>query len=322
MGFRCFFITVLLLMAGLSNSAHADDYEVTICDSCSTTTQFRNAALATGHIYKDVVVINLARKQSKAFRITKPFNTEDFIEYIRPINVPSGTAEAIDKYHELSMELLRAYEWIKKFGGDGEYVQANIGKTGSSYINRNNFIEQIKVDAWIQAQGACQSNGCGTPNHWSYTIIPDSPFLSACNQHDVCYCSGQSKGFCDQQFLFNMNLKIKSLMLSLNGGTYHPAKKVEGVLFAKALYTQAEAYYTAVSRLSAAKEAYCAASGNSNAIECRPEPSGAVDDRYQGTSSGSYIHDGRQVMFRCTTYDVYTKQTGEYSGSYTVCNFA
>ncbi len=319
-----FFVSLLVLIVGCSNYAYANDYEVAICDSCTTTNHFRNAALATGHTYKDVVVVNTYQKSARAFSITKPFNTSDFIEYIKPINLPAGTLDAIEKYHELQRQFIKAYDWINKFGGDGQSgsMQKNTGESSSKYLNESNFIEHIKGNAALQDQNSCASNGCGSPGHWSFPLIPNSPFLASCNQHDVCYCSGQSKGFCDQQFLHNMKITITNIMLSLNGGLYHPAKKVEGVLLAKALYAQADLYYNTVNTSAAAKHAYCQASGNTNAVECRSAPSDQVQDRYSGTSSGSYIFNGREIIYRCTTFDVYTKQTGEYSGSYTICSFA
>ncbi len=36
-------------------------------------------------------------------------------------------------------------------------------------------------------------NGCGAPGDASYPWIPNQPFLSACNGHDICYASFVNK---------------------------------------------------------------------------------------------------------------------------------
>jgi hypothetical protein len=121
------------------------------------------------------------------------------------------------------------------------------------------------------------ANGCGSPSHWSYSAIPDFPFKSACDAHDICYTTNRSKGSCDDEFLFNMN----------NIANYHLAghwweSSTGRILFGVLIRAQAKAYYSAVKNSPAALEAYCSFTQNTSAAECAPNAP------LQGGSGGGY----------------------------------
>lgn len=103
-------------------------------------------------------------------------------------------------------------------------------------------------------------NGCGTPNHGSYAIIPDRPFWGACNEHDVCYATYINKSKCDSEFYSDMKAISKDVASDVSGDFPVAYEVVLGMLTSMA-YT----YYQAVDNLETAMDAYCVDKGT----ECK-----------------------------------------------------
>jgi len=95
---------------------------------------------------------------------------------------------------------------------------------------------RVKVRAHVASQ--IRGNGCGTG--WTSYVVPDYPFLTACNGHDTCYdscaSSGLAKRNCDLQFWNAMN-------------TICGIKWKDTIVRKTACMLQSRTYYLAVSRL-------------------------------------------------------------------------
>lgn len=81
----------------------------------------------------------------------------------------------------------------------------------------NNFIKpKSSTKEKLSFLNSTAPNGCGTPSHWSYPWIPDKPFKSACNNHDVCYGTYTNKSVCDDEFLRQMKLIAKQQAIDIS----------------------------------------------------------------------------------------------------------
>lgn len=120
-----------------------------------------------------------------------------------------------------------------------------------------------------------EANGCGSPNAPGYEFIPNFPFKSACDAHDACFDAGLGFGYCNDQFISDMNNLVPLIVQALAAGTNNDNalfKHVATVL----LNTQGEIYHLAVNSQSAL-DVYCGL--HSSSIEC--QGTNAVDTPFE-----------------------------------------
>ena len=160
-------------------------------------------------------------------------------------------------------------------------------------ISSSNEIQKTKPDSQLEAFGVTSQssfNGCGSPQQWTYSAIPDFPFEEACNAHDVCYGGTRSKESCDDEFLFRMLDVVETITPEFGTvwSTILAQKMLKG-LFAY----QAVLYHNAVKY--GGHDIYCNAT-QSNSVECNDEvdlDSGAyvgsenVDINYPAPNNGT-----------------------------------
>jgi hypothetical protein len=130
-------------------------------------------------------------------------------------------------------EYSSAYEKIKLHMDD--FLVIN----GSQLYLKGNYQSESFLYDGIFSTG----NGCGSPSHVTYHLIPDLRFGSACNSHDICYASYTSKSLCDSRFLADMVTIVQDLpWYDFNRPHY---------------LALAGVYYKTVAELEAAIVAYC-----------------------------------------------------------------
>jgi RHS repeat-associated protein len=76
-----------------------------------------------------------------------------------------------------------------------------VATTGQPYVYANDNPVNLTDPSGLYVPG---TNGCGAEGGLSHYLVPNLSFGGACDMHDFCYGSGLSKGFCDGQFLRNM----------------------------------------------------------------------------------------------------------------------
>ncbi len=127
--------------------------------------------------------------------------------------------------------------------------------TASTTVQTDTFsTNNLYDDSLFSVTANAQPNGCGTPSHWSYDWIPNKPFQSACDNHDICYASYTSKSACDSMFREHM-INIADEIVPLDSLTPTIGLEINAYV---ALLALADAYYLAVKNLSTALAAYCA----------------------------------------------------------------
>src|SRR5690606_17941704 len=241
-----------------------ESYNVSLCDTCFSPDSFRTAAINTGYKNQLVVIINTETGGARAYFVAPPGAVVTEFNYAKPKNLPADVQPAIDEY------------FIIKNAFDSIVQSVNSG-VGSA-VAENKYDVQVNV---------MSANGCGTPSDGSYHVIPDFPFYEACNNHDLCYEGSSSKGFCDSQFLFNMDSIVTSMPVN-----YFPVqlRSLAGVvLFRFLLYKQAGLYYFAVTNSQRALDSYCNNTLYDSPAECFSDDFDMVESK--GQRSGLYIYN-------------------------------
>lgn len=262
----------------LSFAAMADEYDVLICNSCSSETSYSVAARSIDTSV--VVVMNLDKHEARAYqtiRSTRPQNPEEEIILVVPIALPTDVMPAINGYHEL----LAAFNNYRAANGLATY-SSNIQSYRS---NQQSAISNFSFEQTLSSA----ANGCGSPSHWSYPGIPNFPFLDACNAHDICYTTDRSKASCDSEFLFNM----KNIVSEFTPASWWETLSGKAAL-AALIDIQADIYYQAVKNAPTALQAYCNSTLNTNAADCAPNaplaggtPTGYNTNEFVGMTGGT-----------------------------------
>ena len=135
----------------------------------------------------------------------------------------------------------------------------------TSSVSSASFIPE-RVEVSSSALGG--ANGCGGGGTW--WLIPDTPFLDACNAHDLCYTTTYSKHHCDTEFLKDM-LSIVDYKASLSNITqaaldYEISEALAKAILRQSLIKMAEVYHAAVVEFGGS--AYCESTQRINAPEC------------------------------------------------------
>lgn len=119
------------------------------------------------------------------------------------------------------------------------------------------FRDDGLFDLMSVSSGGLYPNGCGTPDSASYRIIPDKPFLNACNEHDTCYASYTNKSKCDREFYNDMMHISRELSVDISLDFPVAQEVVLG-----ALTSLAYVYFKAVDATDIALNAYCEGKGS------------------------------------------------------------
>jgi|GEM_PF-6642925 len=219
-----------LLLITVDAKANDASWSIAYCNNCTTFDMFRATARSQG--VEKVVVVNLDSLQARAFHVTEtesPKIPDLTVRFAYEVSVPQDVTTTLSELQNLK----QAFQDVENAAG-----------TSSS---------QAKQDFEIFSfQSTGGPNGCGTPDHWSYNLIPDYPFEAACNAHDICYGGSRTKESCDDEFLFRMRQIASNLKGSGIFATYFGERLLKGFV-----RQQATIYHHFVANNAAALTAYC-----------------------------------------------------------------
>jgi hypothetical protein len=285
-------ILLIVIFSMASFTTVANEYEVIICNTCNSDTNYSNTARIIDNGV--AVVINLDKREARAYQIIRsprPQNPEEEIIFVGPIPLPTDVMPAINGYHEL----LTAFNNYRIANGLVNYSATY--QVSNTTINTFPFEQNLLNTA----------NGCGSPSHWSYPGIPNFPFLDACNAHDICYTTDRSKSSCDNEFLFNMK-NIASTFMPTSWWETLSGKATIAYLIS----LQADVFYSAVANNSHALAAYCNSTLNANAAECALT-SPLVGGTPVGYSTGGFVGiTGHTVFQSCELWRFPNGNNGYY----------
>lgn len=218
----------------VSSALAATPDKVLICDKCDTEQSFQAKAKHAAVAYSGyITVINTSTFQARAYRYEIPLDpVYNYRLEPRVFDIP------------LTAEVTNAIAGYQQLKAAFEAHRHAIGLAGMTQEKATgNGLSDHQWGRNILAHG--EANGCGTPSGtWSYPVIPNFPFKSACDAHDICYTTNRSKASCDEEFLFNMQNLI--LPQVLDGWWTTITGKA---LLAALLANQAKIYYIAVTQL-------------------------------------------------------------------------
>jgi len=245
-----------LTFAFFASTSNATEFYRT-CNTCTTNSQFLAAADAasppTG--MHTVVVFNFNTATAKTYATEFVDSGGKFggEKSIMLINNPTRVNKTLQLYNDLITNEL------------------GIDST-QSLATKSSLQSTVTFDGGFSLMNAA-ANGCGTPSDpVTYAIIPDIPFKSACDKHDICYGTSASKHTCDSNFLEDMFSIIDNIMINADIATavnqYSISVQLVKAALEAALIKQAEIYHKAVVEREEALNAYCSSTTNPNPIEC------------------------------------------------------
>lgn len=161
----CFFFVVILMV--FTNEAYAsyNSDEVLICNTCTKSQDFKNAAISAGNGSKIVLNINTATAKRYITIIEPVFNVKTAFE--EPL-----TSNDISQLDEIK----------------------TLNKKVELYLSRLDIIDVV---------GA--ANGCGGEGQNVPDFIRNGMLKNACDAHDICYDRGESQNICDLMLEVNIN---------------------------------------------------------------------------------------------------------------------
>ncbi|WJG08956.1 hypothetical protein [Aliiglaciecola sp. LCG003] len=243
-------VIFLFFIFASSNVYASINAEISICNTCTSTNQFESRALHNGE--GEYLIVNLEAGTAKRYRVVD----ERFESLAIILPLPTGFEE----------DLLTIIQLKQAF----DVHEAN---SNSSTYSADGL--SAKPDLLRSL-----SNGCGTGEPWSpgNVAIPDFPFATACNNHDICYAGNSPKSLCDAQFYYDMNTDIEYILDHMGLTEY-------GQIVAEIVFqAQRDIYYYAVINSQESVDAYCQSTLNTSDPLCNtpdPVPPALIFDRLQ-----------------------------------------
>lgn len=160
------------------------------------------------------------------------------------------------------------------------------------------------------------ANGCGSPGNISYYFIPDQPFLDACNNHDICYTTSQTKHTCDSNFLRDMLAKVDEIisLADVDGAMaeFLLNERLVKSIIGEALVKMAGLYHRAVVNTESALNAYCNSTTAYNPPECSGSES--AEGTFTGVESTESVQrpGGGSVVAKCELWQFPDGDGGVY----------
>jgi hypothetical protein len=235
------------------------DEIVVSCNECSTNASFRNLASSAtpGRGARTVTVINFESGKAKRYLVEYMDNGQDSMLVTTASLETSYVNQAKSIYNQIKTDY-------------ASYIADNYAAV--AYPSFQNIavsdynLRFPSLTASTTSSGAI-ANGCGTPSHYSYHIIPDYPFESACNAHDICYSSSADKDDCDMA-LFDDMIDI-AYDIAFDNDDLEDAipdalePYIQAAIFNALAYISAEVHgFLSTSRI--AFDAYCSNKSSSN----------------------------------------------------------
>ena len=238
-------LQALFLLSFSSSASSADDFMITYCDTCSSSTDFSRAANVANS--GKVLVFNLRHSKVKAFQLYyEPMlgGTQAV-----PISVPQEAFDAIDMYHNII-----------------DYYIGYLNNT-TSFDSTMKLADKSAFPLSTQSQiHGSMGLACGpSGNPQKASFIPDGIFGPACAAHDSCYDSGQPQALCDAIFREDLYGVIEDAL-------YNSSSLLTRAIARKALREIADEYADFVEQSEEARDAYCSVSINSSKPSCTMEP--------------------------------------------------
>lgn len=167
-------LSMVLLSSASAYAANQD--KLIMCNNCNSKSDFETRAKTIN--FGLAVVANSQTATAYAFHVSYEPEIGEYI--IEDMPLPAGVQNTLDLYIDMQ-----------------------------NAFNQFQFTSNISTGAKSIAMKSTRSsaNGCGTG--WNLYLVPDMPFESACNNHDNCYASSNSKQYCDEKFLAEM-IKIST----------------------------------------------------------------------------------------------------------------
>lgn len=128
----------------------------------------------------------------------------------------------------------------------------------------------------FNTQSSTLANGCGPESNPVLTnLLPDQPFKTACDQHDICFGTGQGFQYCNNEFLIDMQNIADNIMENLDNYLGLDGAILMEVGAGILLNSLANAYYEGVSSVIGANT-YCGIPTNSSSSECNSGNNGGI----------------------------------------------
>lgn len=263
-------IGVAFMLVFIFTSFDGMSYEVLICDNCEASSDFEMLASSTQE-HHTVVIINTVSRVTKSYNVLNEPQLGGFlaIEIPLPSEIVNSLSEAIQVIQGAEM-----------------------------------FLSLLSPPVNLSSQ----PNGCGGADDPINVLIPQEPFLQACNAHDICYANGVARNLCDTAFLADMTLIIEERVEKLKNSKNDFLVELHKNLLLKKLR---DAFFAFVDEFGA--QFYCKDGLNSETNECKSLEAQSLGNEIEflsitGQSAqqvGSF--NGFQVNIVCdiVTYRIY-----------------
>lgn len=281
-GLRYFFTAVVMIFfVGEAQSATPD--KAVICETCTSYEQYYSEAIRATN-FGVVAIFNYENEEVKTYHVSyEPeiggYIVEEFPNHpdtVRVLNVAVELKTSFEQYN-LTNSNLNSFDpnWQSHNSTADNQLGAK-DKGGNYFLNS-------------------AGNGCGIEGSWTNSQYTQMPFQAACNAHDTCYESTNSKSFCDAKFLSDMLWIAKDISEDVldDEGLAGVLQQIAAALVEKIIQAQASAYYLAVLG-DDGLEAYCGATTNASPPECYPDIDprdilGGDNKTYEGNDSFGFF---------------------------------
>ncbi|MBD1388156.1 hypothetical protein IC617_01815 [Neiella sp. HB171785] len=166
--FISYTLALMALILPFSSHSASANYSVLSCETCNYDFQFET--IAKSKVNGKVVVVNPRTAVMKAYFLLDEPGYGDWGVIATPIGLPSEMQEIKNLY----ISLKNAFE-----GHRSGLVDAKL----------NGVTDELRVYNYstpLQTLSSASTNGCGAEGGQWNELIPDFPFVSACNSHDLC----------------------------------------------------------------------------------------------------------------------------------------
>jgi len=239
------------------SSASASDYHVLFCERCNYDFQFETVAMTK--VNGTAVVVNPLKGTMRAYFLLDEPGFGDWGVVATPVALPAEMQSALTMYNSIKESLEDNRSYFK-----GRLGQANnLNNLSAATLPAADF--SVSSLQPIQSSSS-QPNGCGGEGSWANPIIPQYPFLSACNAHDICYSGSESKAACDTAFLQDMRDIAKVEVANAKNNAHPLARKAVEKMLGALLEAHALASYAIVD--SFGDGFYCGATQNTSSVTC------------------------------------------------------
>jgi hypothetical protein len=242
-------VVLIILILPLKVDAQLAAPTIKLCDTCISSSQFSNIAKSVG--WGNVLVVNPSTQQVNKYEVKSAFLWPDYRQVISAKLIPLSNTE--------TSKINQSFQIINDI--KNSFNRVNPGILSSHHTSTMEKFSFSNEFAMFESP-----NGCGAADDWFSNLIPDFPFKSACDSHDMCYESNSLKGVCDGAFRKDM-VDIADILAKKHGLDLIILEALINKLF----NDMARVYHIGVLVSDEALDSYCASTTNTEAVVCHPD---------------------------------------------------